>query len=77
LWYVQTIENIKPEVKILAAHGDYASPKPYPDENNFQQLFENFPIYIVSAVKGYCPDYVLNNYELADLKVLTKVIGKK
>jgi hypothetical protein len=64
-------------VKIVAGHGDYKSPIPSPDAQEFERLITEHPIYVVSAVKGYCPPYVLENYQLQDMQVLTKVVGRK
>jgi hypothetical protein len=77
LWYVQHNNGIKPTVKIVAGHGDYKSPIPSPDAQEFERLITEHPIYVVSAVKGYCPPYVLENYQLQDMQVLTKVVGRK
>lgn len=77
LWYVQQTQGIKPNIRIVANHGDYKSPIPYPDAQEFERLLDQGPVYIVSAIQGYCPSYVLENYQLQDMQVLTKVVGRK
>ncbi|MBN1818389.1 MAG: DUF2723 domain-containing protein [Sedimentisphaerales bacterium] len=59
LWYQQEIHTLRPDVRIVSHHGDYQSPLPYPDQDQFEEWFRLWPVYVVSPVPGYCPRYIL------------------
>ena len=62
LWYMQAVKGISPGVKIISSHGDYQSPLPIPDDSALKSMMQNQDVYVVSPVKGYCPEYILSNY---------------
>ena len=62
LWYEQVINGVKPNVQIVSDHGDYVSPFPVPDEQQFELMIQKKTMYVVSPVKGYCPGYILDGY---------------
>jgi len=60
LWYVQAIDGLRPDVRIVSPHGDYHSPLPVPDAVTLDGWLDHPGVYVVSPVRGYCPSYLLN-----------------
>ncbi|MDD5459097.1 MAG: DUF2723 domain-containing protein [Phycisphaerae bacterium] len=77
LWYVQQLDGLRKDAAVVSAHGSYESPIPYPDESNFEKLFEEKTIYVVSPVKGYCPQFVLDKYDFEKTGVLYRVVERQ
>ena len=77
LWYVQQFDYLRKDAAVLSRHGSYENPLPYPDESNFDKLFKEKTIYVVSPVKGYCPEFILDNYSFEKAGVLHKVVEKQ
>lgn len=74
LWYQQELHKIRPDVRIVSHHGDYQSPLPYPDQEQFEQWLRLWPVYIVSPVTGYCPSYILTGaYEFVPVDSVYQV----
>ena len=76
LWYTQVVKGISPSVKIIASHGDYQSPLPLPDDAELKQLMQSHDVYVVSPVKGYCPENLLLNYTFKSVGPIFKIAAK-
>ncbi len=74
LWYVQVIKGAAPDVKIVAQHGSYENPVIFPTADTIDKMLVEQPVYVVSPVAGYCPDFLLERYKFEKSGVLWKVI---
>ena len=75
LLYQQQVKGIKPDVKIISDY-DSSENAPVLDESTASKLVDNFDLYVISNRKGYCPDYLLENYDFAKKGLLYKVVKK-
>jgi len=78
LLYVQQVQRKRPDVKIVS--GVIKSEgAPRFDEQTIGQLLKERAIYVVSRKTGYCPAFVLDNYDLVPAGILWRVVerGKK
>lgn len=72
LMFVQETQGRYPDVKIVSNF--YHTPNaPDFNEQTFKALLDRYDIYVVSAERGYCPDYILNDYRTLPRGVLYKV----
>jgi len=76
LWYFQTFESTDGSVKLLSAHGDYSNPIAFPTPETMQSLYSRRPVYVVSPVKGYIPNFMLENYVYQPAGPLYRAVGK-
>jgi hypothetical protein len=73
LLYVQQVQRKRPDVKIVS--GVIKSEgAPRFDEQTIGQLLKERAIYVVSRKTGYCPAFVLDNYDLVPAGVLWRVV---
>ncbi len=77
LWYVQTFKDEGRDVKVVSNHGSYQSPISFPTEQNIEQLLTNYSIYVVSPVRGYCPQFLLERYDFVQNDGIWKISGRK
>lgn len=76
LLYVQEVEGKRPDVKIVSGTiGSKGAPKF--NEQVIGQLLKDRPIYVVSQKAGYCPAFVLDNYELVRAGLLYRVFERQ
>ena len=75
LLYVQQVEGLRNDVRIIS---DYDSSKNAPVFNGdtIEDLMQNFPVYVVSPLKRYCPAFLLNNYDFSEASVLWRTVKK-
>jgi len=76
LLYVQEVKGARPDVKIVSGTAK-SKDAPRFDETTIERLLQDSPIYVVSPKAGYCPAFVLDNYELVQTGLLWRVIGRK
>jgi hypothetical protein len=76
LLYVQEAQGKRPDVKIVS---DYYKGENAPNfnEQTIGQLMKEHAIYVVSAARGYCPDFILDNYDTVQKGVLYRVVERK
>jgi hypothetical protein len=75
LLYAQQVKGKRPDVNIVS--GDVSSiDAPRFDEQAIEQLLEDRPVYVVSPKPGYCPAFVLDNYDLKRAGVLYRVVER-
>lgn len=77
LWYIQTFRGAEYDVKVVSSHGSYKSPIPFPTEHNIEQLSATHSIYVVSPIRGYCPEFLLERYNFEQSGVIWKMHGRK
>ena len=46
------------------------------NEQTIDQLLKNKPVYVVSQKPGYCPEFILKNYDLVQTGIIWKVITR-
>ena len=74
LWYYQQINGKKGDVKIISSHGNYKNPIEFPTEQTIAKLVTERPLYVVSPVPGYCPDFVLEHFNFVPAGPLYRVL---
>jgi len=76
LLYAQQVQRKRPDVKIVS--GVIKSENaPRFDEQTFERLLKERAVYVVSRRPGYCPAFVLDNYDLVPAGVLWRVVERK
>jgi len=76
LLLARQVKGTRPDVKILSGTVN-SEGAPKFDEQTIGQLLEEVPIYVVSARPGYCPEFVLDNYDLASAGILWQVVKRE
>ena len=76
LWYLQAVKAMKRGVKVVSRHGDYQNPIEFPAKDNFESLLAERSVYVVSIVAGYCPAFILENYDFVQTGSLYRVVKK-
>jgi hypothetical protein len=72
----QEIKSKRPDVKIVSHL--FSSPgAPVFDEKTADEILHKRPIYVVSAVKGYVPQWLLDDYDFERAGPIWKVVKKK
>ena len=72
LWNIREGEDIKIVSSIGTTEG-----APEFNERTVDKLFSEKNIYVVSNIKGYCPDFLLEKYEFTPEGVLWRVDKRK
>jgi len=76
LLYLQEVKGKRPDVKIVS--GSISSKDaPKFNEQTIEQLLKAGQVYIVSNKSGYCPQSVLDNYDLIRAGILWQVVKSK
>jgi hypothetical protein len=76
LLYVQEVKGARPDVKIVSGTAK-SKDAPRFDKTTIERLLQDGPIYVVSPKPGYCPAFVLDNYELVQAGLLWRVVGRE
>ena len=63
LWYAQHITGLRKDVKIISRHGDYKNPIDFVTVQTLDDLLTEDAVYVVTPEKGYCPKFILENYD--------------
>jgi len=73
LLYLQEVKGKHPGVKIVSS---IVSSKNAPkfNEQTIEQLLKTVPVYVISNKPGYCPQFVLDNYDLIPAGILWQVV---
>jgi hypothetical protein len=74
IWYVQTIKAMRPDVKVLSFDKSYQNPIAFPTQDTIGQLMANHVVYVVSPVAGYCPRFLLDQYNFVRTGVLWRAV---
>jgi len=73
LLYLQEVKGKRPDVKIVSGTIN-SKGAPKFDERTIGQLLEVEPVYVVSPRPGYCPQFVLDQYNLVRTGILWQVV---
>ena len=75
LLLAQEILNVRKDVTIVSDHGSIDNLKKF-DESSIKEKIITKSVYVVSPVKGYCPGFLLENYDFIDAGVLFRVLER-
>jgi len=75
LLLAQQIKAKRPDVTMISGTVNSEGAPPF-NEQTFGSLLENRPIYVVSQKPGYCPAFVLGDYDFVETGILWKVVAK-
>ena len=75
LLYAQQVEGLRHDVKIVSKY-DSSENAPVLNEDTIEDLMQNFPVYVVSPLKRYCPAFLLDEYDFVKAGVLWRVASK-
>jgi hypothetical protein len=75
LLHAQQVKGKRPDVKIASGYV-ISEEGPRFDERTVEQLLKDRPVYVVSPKPGYCPTFVLDNYDLEQAGVLYRVVER-
>jgi hypothetical protein len=73
LLYLQEVKGKRPNVKIVSGTIN-STDAPKFDEHTIVQLLKAGQVYVVSNKPGYCPKFVLDNYDLIRAGVLWRIV---
>jgi hypothetical protein len=73
LLYLQEVKGKRPDVKIVSG-SIKSQDAPKFNEQTIGQLLEAGTVYVVSNKSGYCPQFVLENYDLIRTGILWQVV---
>jgi hypothetical protein len=76
LLYAQEVEGLRHDVRIISDY-DSSENAPVFNEETIEDLVQNFPVYVVSPLKRYCPAFLLNNFGFVETGTLWRVVGRK
>ncbi len=73
LLYAQEVKSQRSDIKIVSSHPNRQNPVVF-NEQTVPQLLAETSVYVVSPVPGYCPRFLLEQYEFKRAGVLWKVV---
>jgi hypothetical protein len=73
LLYLQKVKGKRPDVKIVSGTVNRKDAPKF-DEETIGQLLKVAPVYVVSPKPGYCPEFVLQNYDFIRAGILWQVV---
>ncbi|MHC4329830.1 MAG: hypothetical protein ACYSWW_17075, partial [Planctomycetota bacterium] len=73
LLLAQQVNGKRPDVKIVSGTVN-SRDAPEFNERTIERLVKERPIYVVSLKPGYCPAFVLDNYDLVRVSILRRVV---
>jgi hypothetical protein len=76
LLYAQEVKGKRPDVKIVSGTVN-SKDSPRFDEQSIEKLLQQRSVYVVSAEPGYCPAFMLDNYELKRVGILWRMVKRQ
>jgi hypothetical protein len=76
LLYLQEVKGKRPDIKIVSGIIN-SKDAPKFNEQSIVQLLKAGQVYLVSNKPGYCPQFVLDNYDLIHTGILWQVVKSK
>lgn len=73
LLYTQQVKGKRTDVKILSGY-DKSENAPEFNQDTIGNLIKERTIYVTSSFRGYCPDFILDNFDLNQESVLWRVV---
>jgi hypothetical protein len=71
LWMAQAIDKLRPDVRVIMGGG------PDINKSDIKNFANTGRLYVVSPIKSYCPEYLLDNYDFVKAGPIYHVISKK
>ncbi|MCK5175419.1 MAG: DUF2723 domain-containing protein [Planctomycetes bacterium] len=75
LLYVQEVKGKRPDVRIVSQY-DKSKNAPALNKETAAGLMGNFPFYVVSPVKNYYPDFLLENYDFVEAGLIYRAVKR-
>jgi len=75
LLFVQEVKGKRQDVKIVSGTINSKNAPSF-NEHTIAQLLAGKPIYVVSPQSEYCPEFILDNYDLVPAGILWRVVYK-
>ena len=75
LLYAQEVKGQRPDVKIVSGHAA-SEDAPKFTEETIEMLLQQREVYVVSAISGYCPAFLLEGYDFERVGVLWRVVER-
>ena len=72
----QQIREMRPDVKIISNVGS-SEGSPEFNEHTIEELLTKRAVYVVSAVRGYCPEYLLEHYDFIRAGPIYRVVYRQ
>ncbi|MBA7702116.1 hypothetical protein ES703_110873 [subsurface metagenome] len=76
LLYIQEVKHKRNDVKIVSNY-DSSGNAPVFDRNTIGQLMRDSSVYVTSPKKGYCPEFLLDDYDFVKAGVLWRVVKRE
>jgi len=76
LLLARQVKGLRPDVAIVSGTVN-SEDAPEFDAGSFECLLKNRPVYVVSAKAGYCPEFLLDNYDFVRAGILWQVVESK
>ena len=76
LLYAQEIKSRRSDIKIVSFHANRKNPVVF-NEQTVPKLLAETSVYVVSPLAGYCPRFLLEQYEFEQAGILWKVVEKQ
>jgi hypothetical protein len=73
LLYLQEVKGQRPDVKIISRTINSKSAPKF-NEQTMEKLLDARPVYVVSPRPGYCPKFVLDQYNIIQTGILWQVV---
>jgi len=73
--YAQEVEGKRLDVNIVSYFNSSKNAPPL-NENTVADLIANSAFYVVSPTKGYCPPFILENYDFVESGILWRAVDK-
>ncbi|MCF7954985.1 MAG: DUF2723 domain-containing protein [Phycisphaerae bacterium] len=77
LWYGQQVLGLRKDVKIISRHESYKNPMEFITAETLDGVLAERSVYVVTAQKGYCPEFVFDNYDFVKAGPVYKVRRKE
>jgi hypothetical protein len=75
LLYAQEVKKGRSDIRIVSFHPNRKNPVVF-DEQTVPQLLAETSVYVVSRVPGYCPQFLLEQYEFKRVGGIWKVVNR-
>ena len=75
LLLAQETANQRKDVTIVSGHGSVDNMSIY-SEDFIKNKWDQLDVYVISPVKGYCPEFLLDSYHFEHNGVLSKAVKK-
>ncbi|MHC4265643.1 MAG: protein O-mannosyl-transferase family [Planctomycetota bacterium] len=76
LLYVQQVNGKRKDVRIISDYNK--SPNAFDlNQQDLETVTKKSQLYVVSPIPGYCPDYILNQFDFVKKGVIYKAVKKK